>query len=400
MKNRKHVLALVLALVMTLGLLAGCGQSQPQATPAPTQAPTQAPVQPTQPQTPQATAEPQPEETPAPASSTHTVIDSLGREVEVPDHPQRIAVAATVMPNIVYALQGHMNNVCAMDESAYSGWQISMLRYLAPEVEGVDTSMMPGDFSINIESAAAADVDLVLNWDSETDLAEKLEAVGIPCVLFTSATNLDSLEELIRLMGETLGCQDRAAEALQWYADTEAYFASRGDEIAALSEDEKPRVLNFQRVEKMTVYGKGMNAYITDLVGGNCYRLPAEVSSPTMEDIIAFDPEIIFLSNFDDITPEDLYENRIDGQEWSGVSAVINHRVYKVPSGLYRWAPPNSFEKPFYMRWMASIIQPELFADIDIRSELKRFYHDFYQYDLTEEQLDEIFRVEVNKNSQ
>ena len=399
MKNRKHVLALVLALVMTLGLLAGCGQSQPQATPAPTQAPTQAPAQPAQTQAPQPTAEPQPEETPTPASSTHVVVDALGREVEVPNDPQRIALCATVMPNIVYALQGHMNNVYAMDDSAYTGWKISMMRFLAPEVEGVDTVMIPGDYTINIESAAAADIDLVLTWDSVGEMAEQLEAVGIPCVFCTSATNLASLEELIRLLGETLNCQDRAAEALQWYADTEAYFASRSDEIAALSEEDKPRVLNFQRVEKMTVYGKGMNPYITDLVGGVSYRLPAEVSSPTMEDIIAFDPEIIFLSNFDDITPEDLYENRIDGQEWSGVSAVINHRVYKVPSGLYRWAAPMTFEKPFYMRWMASIVQPEIFSDIDIRAELRQFYHDFYQYDLTEEQLDEIFRVEVNQNS-
>ncbi len=51
------------------------------------------------------------------------------------------------------------------------------------------------------------------------------------------------------------------------------------------------------------------------------------------------------------------------------------------------------------MRWMASIVQPEIFSDIDIRAELRQFYHDFYQYDLTEEQLDEIFRVEVNQNS-
>ena len=52
----------------------------------------------------------------------------------------------------------------------------------------------------------------------------------------------------------------------------------------------------------------------------------------------------------------DFYENRLDGQDWSGISAVKNRRVYKIPAGLYRWAPPNSFEKPLYMKWTAAIV--------------------------------------------
>ena len=395
MNKKSKIIALFLALIMAAGLLTGCGGSKKTDEPAadPTQAPAAEAAKP-------ADSAPAPAaEAPAVSSGTHTVVDVLGRELEVPDNPKRIAVCATVLPNMIYALQGHMNNVYAMDESAYSGWKNSMLRYMAPEGEGVDTSMMPGDYTINVESAAEVDIDLVLTWDSEADMADKLAAVGIPCVLFTSASNLESLEALLELLGETLNCQDRAAQALQWYKDTEDFFAGYADQIAALSDDAKPRVLNFQRVDKMTVYGKGMNAYITDLVGGNCYRLPAEVSSPTAEDLIAFDPEIIFISNFDNITPDDFYENRLEGQDWSAVSAVINHRVYKVPAGLYRWAPPNTFEKPFYMRWMASMIQPEIFSEIDIRAELKQFYHDFYNFDLTEEMLDEIFRVELNQNS-
>jgi iron complex transport system substrate-binding protein len=396
MKKRTQIIALLLALVMTVGLMAGCGQSKKTEEPAanPTQAPAAEAAKPAD------SAPASAAEAPAVSSGTHTVVDVLGRELEVPDNPQRIAVCATVLPNLIYALQGHMNNVYAMDESAYSGWENSMLRYMAPEVEGVDTSMMPGDYTINVESAAEADIDLVLTWDSEADMAEKLAAVGIPCVLFTSATNLETLEALIEQLGETLNCQERAAQALQWYKDTEDFFAGYADQIAALGEDAKPRVLNFQRASKTTVYGKGINANITDQVGGIAYRLPAEVSSPTVEDLISFDPEIIFISNFDDTTPDDFYENRLEGQDWSAVSAVVNHRVYKVPSGLYRWAPPNTFEKPFYMRWMASMIQPEIFSEIDMRAELKQFYHDFYNFDLTEEMLDEIFRADLNRNSQ
>ena len=83
-------------------------------------------------------------------------------------------------------------------------------------------------------------------------------------------------------------------------------------------------------------------------------------------------------------------QNRLDGQDWSGISAVKNRRVYKVPAGLYRWAPPNSFEKPLYMKWTAAIVQPKLFSDIDIRKEIRDFYASYYKYNLTEEQIDTI----------
>ena len=46
---------------------------------------------------------------------------------------------------------------------------MSILKDLAPELEDVDTTMVNDDFSVNVEALADADVDLVLNWDSETD---------------------------------------------------------------------------------------------------------------------------------------------------------------------------------------------------------------------------------------
>ena len=77
--------------------------------------------------------------------------------------------------------------------------------------------------------------------------------------------------------------------------------------------------------------------------------------------------------------------------------AVKNHKVYKVPCGLYRWAPPNAFEKPLYMKWTASIVQPEIFSDYDIRKEISDFYKDYYGYELSDEQLDSLLRLDLNK---
>lgn len=328
---------------------------------------------------------------------TRTVVDATGAEVEVPAHPEKIAISVMVLPNMVYALQGSADNIVSIPPAAYSGWEMSMLKDLAPELEDVDTTMVSDDGSANVEALAEAGVDLVLSFDSQTDMAEQLKALGIPCVLLSSAKNMDDLENLITMLGDALNCEDRAQQVISWYDETMDYFEGKADQVAALSEDEMPRVLHFLRVHEMTCFTGGMNPFITTLEGGQNFMLPEDVTEPTMETILAYDPEIIFLSNFDDVTPEDFYENRLEGQDWSNVSAVKNHRVYKVPCGLYRWAPPNTFEKPLYMKWTASIVQPDIFSDYDIRTEISDFYKDYYGYELSEEQMDRLLRVDLNE---
>ena len=152
--------------------------------------------------------------------------------------------------------------------------------------------------------------------------------------------------------------------------------------------------------EQLKIYGDGVDPYITDWVGGQNITLAgssADTSTPTMEEVLVYDPEIIFLSNFDDVTPDDLYNNRLEGQDWSNVSAVKNHKVYKVPCGLYRWAPPNTLEKPLYVLWQASIIQPGIFGDVDMRAEVKSFFQEFFDYELTEEQIDYVLHTDLNQ---
>lgn len=60
-----------------------------------------------------------------------------------------------------------------------------------------------------------------------------------------------------------------------------------------------------------------------------------------MEQIYAWNPDIIFITNFTETQPADLLENKVDGQDWSQVKAVQEGKVYKIPLGIYRWFPPS-----------------------------------------------------------
>ena len=108
-----------------------------------------------------------------------------------------------------------------------------------------------------------------------------------------------------------------------------------------------------------------------------------------MEQIYKWNPEIIYITNFTDVQPEDLYDNKIDGQDWSKVKAVQDKQVYKIPLGIYRWFPPCG-DSPLMLKWLAQKNYPEIFNDFKIEDEIKKYYREFYDYKLTDDEVNKI----------
>ena len=110
-----------------------------------------------------------------------------------------------------------------------------------------------------------------------------------------------------------------------------------------------------------------------------------------MEQIYEWDPDMIFITNFVPYLAEDLYNNAgFEGHDWSVVRAVQEGNVYKCPLGVYRWYPPSS-DTPLMLLWMAQTIYPELFEDINLEEEMKDYYKNFYNIELTDEDIVKIF---------
>jgi iron complex transport system substrate-binding protein len=123
---------------------------------------------------------------------------------------------------------------------------------------------------------------------------------------------------------------------------------------------------------------------------------PAMIKLGSFEEILRWDPDVIYLSNFEATMPADLYENRIDGQDWSRVSAVVNGRVHRIPLGIYRWYPP-SLDGPLMLKWMAQMNYPDLF-DFDMREEVRTYFSEYHHYELSEEEITGILDPESSGN--
>ena len=53
-----------------------------------------------------------------------------------------------------------------------------------------------------------------------------------------------------------------------------------------------------------------------------------------MEQVYAWNPDLMFITNFTPAQPEDITGNTVGSFDWSGVDAVMNGRIYKMPLGL------------------------------------------------------------------
>lgn len=364
MKNWKKFTAATLAALALAGMLAGCGNDADKKVDN--------------------------------KQATKIVTDLQGREVSVPQNVKHLAVVPIPWASVIYAIDGSSERLAAIHPGAMSAYTGKFLETKDKHFAQLDTKIIAQNFSVNIESAAQAGVDTAILWQYQDKEADKLTKVGIPTLLIYNDT-VENLKKSFLIVGKLLGKEERAKKINQYYdITTEKILAKK-----AWEKTDKPIVL-FLRNSKLRLQGNDNFMHEAIRIGGgeNPYGQVNGGREQTiaMEEVYKQNPDIILLSNFDKFVPDDLYNNKIAGQDWSTVKAVQEKRVYKVPMGIYRWDAPG-VETPLMMEWLAHVLQPELFKELDVRADAKKFYEDYMHYKISEADMAQIFADEANKNS-
>ena len=376
MKKFKN-LGIAVALCMAITALAGCGSQNEQPVEESTVVTTQEETTSVQEKT---------TTTEESASEDKIVIeDQLGKTIELDGIPQRVATTIMPFPYIFYAVVGNNDNLVGCNPSSMIAYENSALKYMYPELKNADTSFVDTSFVVNVEELLKLNPDVVFQWNYMDDEIAKMEEAGIKVVALQYGT-LDDLETWIRIIGKMFQKEDRAEELI-------TYFNENVDEvtekISTLSEDDYSNILILS--DNLKVTGTGFANYWVEKSGAinPAKDLSGEALNVNMEQIYEWNPSIIYIGNFTELQPSDLIDNKLEGQDWSVVDAVQNKQVYKIPIGGYRWDPPG-IETPLMVKWLAKIQHPELFEDMDMYEEVSKFYKDVYNFELTDEMLDEI----------
>jgi len=319
---------------------------------------------------------------------TRTVTDMAGRQVTIPSQVHRIAVVPIPWASVIFTIDGSGKNIVGMNPSAKQILNKSVLKTLAPEFNTVSTDFTNAGFTVNLEELLKLKPDLVIQWDYMDGEIKKIEDAGIPVVTIKYGTQ-QKLEEGITLMGVILGKEAQAAKVIEYHHKTLADISAITNKI---KDEKKPTVFFLRDGQLKTAGNQTYNNYLFEVTGAkNVARdIPGEWVNVNMEQVIAWNPDIIYISNFCDIKPDDLYNNTIKGQDWSAISAVKNKKVYKSPVGIYRWDTP-SVEAPLMMKWLAQIQHPDLFT-YSMNDEIKTFYKEIFNYDISNAEISRILQ--------
>ena len=327
------------------------------------------------------------------ASETFTMKDTAGREIKVPLNLKRIVTAPVVMPNLIFAVDGSGDRLVGMHPMSKSAWKNSILRIMAPGMAKARTDFIRGGFKMNIEEVLKLKPDLVFQVSFEPGDIEQLTKLGIPVI--ATHEKMKSLDDYlvkhITLVGQVLKKEKRAEELI---ADFNGAKNTIQAKVASIPAGDRPKGLILFNVEKLLATGTGsfanfwLNSTGAENVAKDLKTSPRGVSV-NMEQILVWNPEVIYITNFCPTQPEDLYRNKVPGQDWSEIAAVKNRRVYKIPLGEYRWYPPSG-DSSLMLKWMAQKNHPKLFADYDIRDEIKKHFRKIYNFAITEAQIDRV----------
>lgn len=323
------------------------------------------------------------------------VIDQAGTEVTIPAEVNSI-VSGGILPyfHTWYVATNSAKEIVGMHPNSYNAAENSILSKMAPEILNADTSFVQNG-EMNVEELMKINPDVFFEIATDEKSIEQARAAGINTVAIkaidaAAAEPLATFNSWLKLTGEIASTTERADNFIEIGTDVQNEIYEKIDSLKA---EEKPNALMLYQLSEqaITVGGKNffgnqwLNATGANDVAENDVTGRKDVN---MEQIYNWNPEIIYITNFTEIQPEDLYNNTIPGQDWSEVEAVKNKQVYKIPLGIYRWFPPSG-DAPLMLKWLANNNQPELF-DYDMNAEIKSYYKDFYGYDVTDEEVEQI----------
>jgi len=337
------------------------------------------------------------EETAA-GEGTVTIIDHADREATVPVNPARVVILDILpLPSVLTVFLGSAETILAMQPASMNAAKNGILSELFPEVLDVSTDIMNGD-DVNIEALLTLDPQIVFYNAANKAVCEKLENAGLTAVgVSPTKWNYDCIttyDKWIELLSQIYPDASLGAEVSAFSSQIRDMIQERTKD---LNETERKKVLFLFQYDENTMITSGSSFFgqwWCDASGAinaaNEVEADNSNAAITMEQVYVWDPDVIIITNFTKTQPEDLYTNAIGDDDWSSVKAVANGQVYKMPLGTYRTYTPG-VDTPMTLEWMASLLYPELFPEFDLTEDVRAYYQDLYEVELTDEQIEAMY---------
>jgi len=296
------------------------------------------------------------------------IVDQLGREVYV-EKAERIVSLWPEATRVLFAL-GVGDKVVGLDSSSRT---CPILTRAFPQIVNItDVGNVGGTF--DVEKIAKLKPDVIFMRTDDRDLAESIQTklnVPVICVRFNPPGKRDWSYDIITVIGTAVGRRERANQL-------RAYLEGKFSEITkitlAIPDSEKPKVYQAFAYDLLKtlawsseiIYGGGINVAYAP-------QQPAWYSV-SLDQVIAWNPDIIILHGFGKWKPEDLYND----PNWQPIKAVKERRVYKLTLGWTEWDLAGTVIQTMQC---AKVFHPDKFKDLNVEAEANEVFRFVYGVD-------------------
>lgn len=277
-------------------------------------------------------------------SVAKTITDQLGRDIAVPDKPQRVVSLAPSITEIVFALdQGHR----LQGVTTYSDFP----------PEAVKLPKVGSYVHLDLEKIVALKPDLciAIKDGNPRVIAQRLESLKIP-VYAVDPNNLETIMKTVLEIGTLLNAKGRANQLVQ-------NMDLRIQKVKSLvaKTTHRPRV--FLQIGVSPIVSAGTHTFIHELIviagGTNLSAGPIPYPRFSREKVLALSPEIIIITS---MARSAVFEKvKAEWEKWPNMPAVRNQRIYVEDSNFFDRPTPRLVDG---LELLIRLIHPELVENI------------------------------------
>lgn len=311
------------------------------------------------------------------------VLDSDGKKVQIPDDVQRATpiIGAFVQ---VSAMLGNEDKIISGATKLPP-----LMGKIFPKIR--TNANHSGLLGSSVETLIASKTQVVfgpVGMMFDENAKKQLESAGIAVVKIDKFSTTEQIKQSVSKIAEIFGTQSisKAKEFNAYFDENIKFIRDRANTIKS---KKRVLVLNFNSGNFLTIGANDIGAEYISIAGG--INLSSELNkddfkiSKTIneEQVIIFNPDII-------ITNSNQSQKQIlKNASFKNLKAIQNKQVFVVPSGVYLWSV-RSAEGALQPLWLAKVLYPNTFKDLDLKQKTKEFYKKFYNYELNDKELQEI----------
>lgn len=306
-----------------------------------------------------------------------TITDQAGNTLDVAQPVRRVVSPYSLATYYVYATGAGETLVAAGYLGARDPQGAAAMERIDPRFPELSALNLSQE-GTNVEMIAELTPDLVLS-SARADWLEPVEELGIGIVRYEGETP-DALKEAVLLTGQIFG-PDAYHRAQVWVDAYDAVIEEVTDIVA--ESDQTPRVLFTGTEPTRVASGEMYQTAMIEAAGGESVSASfgGYWNDVNLEQIIVWNPDIIFVPPYGGATVEAITENA----EWQLLEAVQQGRVFRVPKLVAPWDTPTQ-DSLLGIMWMAEKLYPDAF-NLNCDQAVRAFYDTFYDYAILDDEI-------------